>query len=283
MSKRSTAVVQLVCAGFLWSLSGLFIKVVDLHPFAISSIRSALAALVLLVYIRFRPKFTFSKAQIMGALCYFGTVSLFVVANKTTTAANAILLQYGAPIYAAFLGYFILHEKLRWYDFIAIAGVAVGMLTFFADSMSGGHMLGNILAILSGVTFAGQAVCLRYQKDGAIETILLGNLLAAVVGLPFVIMTPPVLAQMPPLILLGVFQLGVAYLFYSLASRNVTALDMIVIPMIEPILNPIWVFLGTGEKPGLISLIGGAIVILTVGFKSYFTLRQGDTGAPAEP
>ena len=274
MNKRSIAVFQLTCAGFLWSLSGLFIKSVDLHPLAISSIRSAFAALVLLSYIKFRPKFSFSKAQIAGALCYVGTVTLFVFANKTTTAANAILLQYGAPIYVAFLGYWMLKEQLRWFDYVAVGGVAAGMLVFFADSLSGGNLLGNILAILSGFTFAGQAICMRLQKKGGLETILLGNFIAMAIGIPFVAMGPPSLAQMPSLFILGTFQLGFAYLLYSLASRNVTALDIIVIPMIEPILNPIWVFIGLGERPGTFSLIGGAIVISTVGFKSYFSLKE---------
>lgn len=275
MDKRSVAVIQLVFTGILWSLSGLFIKSIALHPFAISSIRSAFAALVLLTYIKFRPKFSFSKAQIIGALCYVGTVSLFVFANKTTTAANAILLQYGAPIYVAFLGYWILSERLRWFDYVAVAGIAVGMIVFFADSVSGGGTLGNILAALSGFTFAAQAVCVRLQKDGGgFETILLGNLIAMAIGIPFVITGPPSVAQMPPLMFLGIFQLGVAYLLYSLASRNVTALDMMIIPMLEPILNPVWVFIFLGERPGVFALIGGTIVFIAVGFKSYFSLSQ---------
>jgi len=269
------AVIQLTVAGILWSLSGLIVKSVDLHPFAISSIRSSFAALVLLSYIKFRPRFSFSKAQILGALCYVGTVSLYMTAIKTTTAANAILLQYGAPIYAAFLGYWILKERLRWFDFVAVAGVAAGMIVFFADSLSGGAMLGNIFAILSGFTFAAQAISMRLQKEnGGLETILLGNLIAVAVGAPFVVMGPPSLAQMPPLAFLGIFQLGVAYLLYSLASRNVTALDITVIPMLEPILSPTWVFIFLGERPGPFALAGGAIVIIMVGFKSYFSVKS---------
>jgi drug/metabolite transporter (DMT)-like permease len=163
------------------------------------------------------------------------------------------------------------------------------MLVFFADSMSGGNTLGNILAILSGFTFAGQAICMRLQKEGGgLETIVLGNLGAVMIGLPFIVMSPPSLPHIPPLLFLGVFQLGVAYLLYSLASRNVTALDIIVIPMIEPILNPIWVFIGLGEAPGAFAILGGFIVIIAVGFKSFFSLRDTGSGGdgsiePGEP
>lgn len=275
MDKRTVSVLQLLLTGVLWSIGGLFIKLTDMHPMALSASRSLLASVVILSYLKFKPRFTFDKPQIMGALCYVGTVSLFVSATKATTAANAILLQYGAPVYTAFLAFFILREKIKWYDVAAIAGIAVGMLVFFGDSFSGGRVAGNILAVASGVAFAGQAVCLRMHKKGShVETILLGNIIAVMAGLPFVFSGPPALSQLAPIAVLGVFQLGIPYVLYSLASKNVTALDLILIPMIEPVLNPIWVFIGAGEKPGLSTVAGGVVIIATVVFKSVCALKH---------
>ena len=276
MNQRSAAVAQLVLAGFLWSLGGILLKHVDMPPMAITSARSAVSAAVLLVYLKFRPRFTFSKPQIIGAFCYVGTVSLFVAANKNTTAANAILLQYGAPVYTAFLAYFILGEKLHKRDILAIIGIIIGILIFFAGDLSGGQALGNILAVLSGMTFAGLSVSMRMQKSGSpMETVLLGNILAFFTGLPFLLSAPAVLPYMAPLLTLGVFQLGIPYILYALAAKNVTALDLILIPMIEPILNPVWVFFGTGENPGAYSIIGGVFVICVVSLRSYWMTREG--------
>ena len=275
MQQRTVAVVQLILAGVLWSLGGILIKQIPLNPMAITSARSAISALVFLAYLKFKPKFTFSRSQIAGALCYVGTVSLFVGANKTTTAANAILLQYGAPGYVAFLAYFILGEKPNRWDILAVIGIALGMMVFFAGDVSAGQALGNVLAIVSGMTFAGLVVCLRLQKGGAqLETVLLGNIMAFAVGAPFLFAGPSVLPYAGPVLLLGVFQLGIPYVLYSLAAKNVTALDLIIIPTIEPILNTIWVFLGTGEAPGLFSVIGGLVVILVVAIRSVGALRE---------
>ncbi len=287
MSPRSVSVIQLVIVGFLWSIGGVFVKMIDLSPIVISSFRSLIAGLVLLAFLKFRPRFVFSKPQIVGAICFALTVTLFVAATKLTTAANAILLQYGSPIYVAFLGYFILREKLKWYDYVAIIGIVIGMIVFFSDSVSGGGgsmpLLGNILAVLCGVTFAIQAVCMRLHNnpdpnvyDSKIETILLGNFMAFAVGIPFFASSFPTVSDVAPLLILGIFQLGIPFILYPLASKHATALDLITLPMLEPLLNPVWVFLATGERPSSIAMFGGAIVLSMVVFKAYHTLKVHD-------
>ncbi|MDF2536579.1 MAG: protein of unknown function transrane, partial [Bacillales bacterium] len=138
MNKRTISIFQLILTGFLWSIAGVFIKMIDMHPVALASARSFIGALVILSFLKFRPKFTFSKAQIFGSISFVGTVTFFVLANKMTTSANAVLLQYAAPIYVTFLSYFILREKLRWFDFASIAGMIIGMGVFFSDGLSGG-------------------------------------------------------------------------------------------------------------------------------------------------
>jgi len=260
-SIKAKSAFFLVITGLLWSTGGLLIKNVDSNPLAISGMRSIIASLVILVALG-KPKFTWSFSQIASALAYTITVILFVSANKMTTAANAILLQSTAPIYVALLSAWILKEEVRLLDWITIVTVFGGMALFFFENLDSRGMVGNIMAVASGVTFALFNVFMRLQKDGSpMESVLLGNILTAVVGIPFLIGSLPSLSGWVNLIILGVAQLGLSYVFYSEAIKHSTALEAVLILMIEPILSPLWVFLFMGEVPGRLPMIGGAIVI----------------------
>jgi len=264
MEKRTRAIIYLVITAVLWSLGGILIKSVKWNPVAIAGARSAISSLVILAYIK-KPKFTWSSDQILAAIFYAGTVILFVSANKLTTAANAILLQYGAPVYVAILGSIILKEKTTISDWITIAVVIFGMFLFFLDKLQPGNLFGNIVAILSGVAFALYIIFMRKQKDESpIESTLLGNILTAIIGLPFMLNSSPTGSSWIGIILLGTVQLGLSYILYSIAIKEVTALEAILIPIIEPILNPIWVFLAMGEAPGKWAFIGGVIILTSV-------------------
>ena len=264
MEKRTRAIIYLVITALLWSLGGILIKSVKWNPVAIAGARSAISSLVILAYIR-KPKFTWSSDQILTAIFYAGTVILFVSANKLTTAANAIFLQYGAPVYVAILGSIILKEKTTISDWITIAVVIFGMFLFFLDKLQPGNLFGNIIAILSGVAFALYIIFMRKQKDESpIESTLLGNILTAIIGLPFMLNSSPTGSSWIGIILLGTVQLGLSYILYSIAIKEVTALEAILIPIIEPILNPIWVFLAMGEAPGKWAFIGGIIILTSI-------------------
>lgn len=265
MGKRSRAIIYLVLTAILWSLGGVLIKSVKWNPVAIAGARSAIASLVMLAYIR-RPRFTWSKDQILAAIFYAGTVILFVTANKLTTAANAILLQYGAPVYVAIFGSIILKEKTTTADWITISLVILGMFLFFLDELRPGDLSGNIIAILSGITFALYIVFMRKQKDESpIESTLLGNILTVIIGLPFMLSSSPeTRSSWIGILLLGTIQLGISYILYSIAIKDVTALEAILIPIIEPVLNPVWVFLAMGETPGRWAFVGGAIILASV-------------------
>jgi drug/metabolite transporter (DMT)-like permease len=270
---KSRAVSFLVMAALLWSLGGLLIKLVDWNPMAIAGTRSAIAAVVM---ISFRPKMRFNlgPAQLGGAFCYAATVVLFVVANKWTTAANAILLQYTAPVYVALLSNWFLKERITRADIIAIITALGGMILFFLDDLSSGGIWGNIVAILSGIAFAGTALCLRKQKDESpLESLFLGNIIAFLAGLGFMLHSSPTAGSWPGLVLLGVFQLGFSYILYAEAIKHVTALEAILIPIIEPVLNPIWVFLLLKEKPGAWAVLGGIIVLVSVSIRSMPSFR----------
>lgn len=239
----------------------MLIKSVNAHPLAIAGVRSAIAAVVFLVFLG-KPKITGSIAQIGAAVSYAGTVIFFVIATKNTTAANAIFLQYTAPIYVALLSSGLLKEKPKLLDWVTIFVVLGGMVLFFLDNLSTSGLIGNIFGVISGIFFALQAIFLRQQKDGSPwESIFLGNILTAIIGLPFLSVVWPSAAHWGVLLLLGVVQLGLPYILYTIAIKHTTALEAILIPVIEPLLNPLWVFLLIGEKPGPWS-IGGSIIVL---------------------
>lgn len=258
------AVYLLLLGVILWSTSGLLIKQSTLPALAIVGGRSALAAIVLLIYVR-RPRWTWSTAQVGGAVALAITYILFVVAMQLTSAASAILLQYTAPLWVALFGIWYLHERPYTLDYVVMGMIAVGMLLFFGDKLTADALLGNLLAAFSGVTMAWMTLFMRKQKDGSpYETVLLGNTLAAVVGLPFLFTAGPTNTDWAILLFLGIFQLGAASILHAFAIKRLSALEVILIATLEPILNPLWVFLFNGETPGPMALLGGTVVVLAV-------------------
>ncbi|HCK80259.1 MAG TPA: EamA family transporter [Candidatus Competibacteraceae bacterium] len=263
------AVWLLLATALLWSLGGLLIKWVSWNPLAIAGMRSLIGAAVIGFIFRKALRFTGSFEQIGAALAYAGTVVLFVVANKLTTAANAILLQYTAPFYVILFSPWFLGERADRRDWLSLAMIVVGMLLFFGDELSLEGYLGNGVALLSGFCFAWLTLFLRrHREESSISALVLGNLLAGLIGLPFMFQSMPDAGGWVGLSLLGVVQLGLPYVMYSLALRHVRAVEGILIPMIEPVLNPVWVFLLLGETPGPLALLGGAIILGAVMFRA---------------
>jgi drug/metabolite transporter (DMT)-like permease len=263
-NERTKSIIYLVITATLWSLGGLLIKSVDTNPMAIAGVRSGISAIIILAATG-KPKLNWSFAQIGAALSYTGLVLLFVAATKNTTAANAILIQYTAPVYVALLSAWFLKEKVKPLDWLTIAVVMGGMVLFFVDELNMEGILGNLLAAGSGICFAFFTVLMRMQKEGSpIESVLLGNIITAVVGIPFIFSDMPGTTGWINLVVLGVVQLGLPYILYAKAIKHVTALEASLIPVIEPLLNPVWVFLFIGEVPGLWALVGGIIVVTAV-------------------
>jgi drug/metabolite transporter (DMT)-like permease len=171
------------------------------------------------------------------------------------------------------LGAWLLKEKVTKYDWLTVAVVMGGMGLFFIDNLNAEGMLGIICAVLSGISYAFFTVFMRMQKEGSpLESALLGNILTSIIGLPFLFQSTPNATGWIYLLILGIFQLGIPYIFYSAAIKKVTALEAVLIAIIEPILNPVWVFLILGEVPGLSALAGGAIVLVAVTLKCVFTV-----------
>ncbi|MCX7026035.1 MAG: EamA family transporter [Spirochaetes bacterium] len=277
LSNQAAGTLAMAGCAFLWSTAGIFIKLIDWQPFAIAGARSAIAALFLWAVIK-RPRFTFSFDQVSTALAYAATMILFVFANKHTTSANAILLQYGAPVYVAILGSLMLKEKPRPEHWLALVAVCFGMVLFFMDSLGGGNFLGDAVAALAGVTFALNIVMLRKQKDGSpLDSLLLGHICAAIIASIISLFMPaPVLTAQSLLAVsaLGVVQIGLAAILFSYGIKRITALESILTAVIEPLFNPLWVFLATGEAPGLRAVSGGFVIIGAVMISSIVSVRR---------
>jgi drug/metabolite transporter (DMT)-like permease len=263
------ALVMLAMCGVFWSTAGVLIKLVDWNVAAIWGARSMIAAATL--WLVRRPSWKgISRYEWSAAFALAATTGLFILANKLTTAANAILIQYSAPIWVALLGQWFLGERASRLDWITIAVVLLGISLFFMDQLTLDHIAGNLVAVAAGVAFAANAMFLRkVALSGTAEApgdplrpLLLGNVIGAVCGAPFFFVGhPPGLTAWGALVALGVVQQAAAYLCYAAGIRHATALEAILIPVIEPILSPIWVAIAIGERPGPWALVGGVVVI----------------------
>lgn len=261
---RKRAILYLAFAACLWSTGGLFIKLINMNPIAIAGIRSGIAAIVMFLYLG-KAKITINKMNVAGACTYAALLFSFVGANKLTTSANAILLQFTSPVWVIIITAIVLKEKVRRADYITVVAVLSGMLLFFIGSFGKGTILGNVIACFSGVFQALLVILLQKHKGGsAVEVTLLGNVLAFLISIPFLPHQIPPISSSIYLLLLGVLQLGIPYIFYTLAIKRVSSMEAILIPVLEPLLNPLWVFLFTGEKVAWTALLGGFIVISSI-------------------
>jgi drug/metabolite transporter (DMT)-like permease len=268
-------VLLLLATAILWSLGGVLIKSIDWTPVAIAGSRSLIAALAMsLLMPRVIQKISWQS--IPGAVAYAATVILFVVATKLTTAANAIFLQYTAPIYIAMIGPWFLRESTKWQDWLLILLALAGVALFFLDQLSLQGLSGIVAALGSGFSYAWLAILMRHQRAASPEAVvLLGNVFTLLFALPWMFPIMKIEQNGPWLLLLGIVQLTIPYLIYSVAIRHVRALDASIISIIEPILNPIWVMLVTNERPSFWSIVGGSIVLATSLTRSLTASRDG--------
>ena len=266
MPRRFLPPILLLLAALCWSLGGVLIKSIDWPPMAIAGGRSAIAIPMILLCIG-RPRFTFSRAQIGGALGYAGTVVLFVFATRMTTAANAIFLQYTAPIYVALIGRWYLGERASRIDWLVIAVALIGIALFFFDRLTvpgGGETSSRSGA--DSPLLRSRFSCARRRRGSPITSIVLGNLIVALAGLPFILPGAVVRRRMASgaSLLLARSSSGLPYVFYATAIKQVSALEATLIPFLEPVLNPLWVMLALGERPGPWAIVGGLLVLSAV-------------------
>lgn len=268
MNKRNLAILQMaLCAG-LWSIAGIFIKLIPWHPMVIAGLRSLLAGGVVLVYMKFRGwRFTLNKNSLTSGIFLCLTFCAFVVANKLTTAANAIVLEFTSPVFIVVLSALFFGQRFCRADLITVALTLCGISLFFFDQLGPGGMAGNFVALSAGLFQACTFIFVGRGDDSCrMSGILIGHLLTAAVGIPFALFHPTPLDPLPvvSILILGILQLGIPYVLFGMASRVCPPLMCSLIGAVEPLLNPLWVFLFDGEHPGPWALVGGVIVIATV-------------------
>jgi drug/metabolite transporter (DMT)-like permease len=267
-SKQNQAIIYMVLCATLWSTAGIFIKVIPWNPLVIAGLRSLISALVFLVYMRsIKSGFVINKYSILSGIFLSGTFIFFIAANKLTTSANAIVLQYTAPMFIIILSALIFKQKFRFGDIVAVVVTTLGISMLFLDRLSSGNMLGNIVAIIAGLFFASMFITTsRADEKSRMSGILLGHLFTAAIGIPFILIYPTPISTISivSILMLGIFQLGIPYILYGLAIKHCSPLACSLISAIEPLLNPLWVFIFIGEMPGFYAMIGGAVVISSV-------------------
>ena len=260
-------------AAVLYSIGGLCIKVIPWNGLSVNAGRNLVALAVIGGYLlatRHRPKF--NRWILVGAVCICGTNSLFTVANKLTTAANTIVLQFTAPIFVILLSAVFWRRRPKGLDLIACAVVLLGVLCFFVDSLEAGGMLGNALALLSGLSYAGVFLLNDLPDSDPISSVFWGDVASVAIGLPFLLQeTDFSLVPMTSLIILGAFQVGLAYILLTIGLRTTPAVTASLVSGIEPVLNPILVAVFYHETIGPLSLVGAAIVV--GGVVAYNVLR----------
>jgi drug/metabolite transporter (DMT)-like permease len=264
-------------AAVLWSLAGIFIKFLDLHPLTIVFYRSLFASLAFAPFLRPR-QFRFDSAIAVSALSYTAAISAFVAANKLTTAANAIVLQYTAPVFVFVFSRFIWSERISRLNGMALAVAMVGVAIISQDSAGKPELAGVLLALVSGVLFAVYMVNLRRTEETApvyltwLNNIVCALLLLGVIASRLALSTDQALI----LAVMGAVQLGVPYFLFSKGLRYVPVQEASLIALIEPVLNPLWVALIIGEVPSLATLVGGGIILLGLAVRYLWpTLNKG--------
>lgn len=278
MTKSTRGAIQLALCALFWSTGGVFVKSVNASSFFIAGFRSLTALIVFLIVLRRPPVFTVRDEQNkidrpktlylwLAGILYAATMILFCMANKLTTAANTILLQYTNPIYIILFSPLLLGEKNSRWDYCTAFGVMCGIVLFFAGDLDAGNFLGNILAALSGLTFGFCTIYMRKQRTtGSENSFMIAHLVTAVAGISIGFAGG---GSIPAgdwqswikLISCGIIQMAFATILYSRGIGKVTALSAGIITMIEPLMNPVWVMIFGNEVPGVLALAGGAIIL----------------------
>ncbi len=265
LPEHRKGILGVIAAAFMWSTGGLLIKLITLNAMQISFFRCLIAALVFAIIFR-KKVFKANLFTFLNAAFYSLVLIFFVLATKTTTAANAIFLQSTAPIYVLIFEPLINKTKYEKVNIITIIVCFLGMLLFFTGKLSPGDLKGNIFALLAGVAFAAFFLGMRKNDHKYhFSSIFYGNIIVAIICIPYVYsMQTMSFSNLWMVVFLGVFQIGLAYTFFSYGLKRILAIEASLLSLVEPVLNPFWVFIGYGEIPSLMAIIGGIIIIAAI-------------------
>lgn len=267
-NRQRIAIIQMLVCSTLWSIAGILFKMMDWNPFVIAGFRSLIAAITVYIFMLVtKQKVRITKNVLISMIFLAATFLCFVSANKLTYSANAIVLQYTAPIFLMVFSALIFRQKFRVSDIITVLGTFIGIAVFFLGSLGKSRIAGDIAAVLSGAFMGSMFIAVgKTKEDEKMSGILFGHLLTALIGIPFCFFTENTFSgtSIIAVLVLGIVQLGIPYILFALASVNCPPLACSLLAAVEPLLNPIWVFLFNGETPGIFSIVGGVIVISAV-------------------
>ena len=287
---HSLGVAAVLLAALFLSTGGVFIKSVDVDAFAINMWRSLFAGVT--IWIMLRPRLSLRPGwPVAGiALSYACMLLFLVIATRLTTAANAIFLQFTAPLYVVVLARYFLRERASRLDLLTLAVAFAGMSLFFVGRFDGSSMAGNLFGLAAGLSFGVMLVLFRapgVRADDRVAAVVLGNLGLTAVLLPVNLARADVGLFLPGpgdaagLLFMGIVQIGFGYVAMTYGIARVAALEASLINMVEPVLNPVWVFIFLGENPGAWAVLGGAIIVAAVAGRIVAAARQPGIGPPA--
>ena len=274
LNTKALGTAAVLAASLCFSTGGLLMKIIPWSPLAINGVRNLIASVVIGLYIiLIHHKIRFNRTVVIGAICLTGVTTLYSVANKLTTAGNTIVLQYTAPIWIVIFMYLFLGKRPDKISLISILIVFTGILCFFYEGISTGRWLGDLCALLSGAFYAGVFMLNSFKNGDSLSSVFFSQLACGVILSPLVlretVFTAPVLAAV---FVLGVVQVGLAYVFFTTGIKYVDPVTASIINALEPILNPILVAVFYGEVLGRTSLVGAAIVLCGI---LYYNIRRG--------
>ncbi len=288
MTKSNKAQLAMVATVFLWSTGGVLIKLIPWNAQLITGLRSLIAVIMLIIYLKQQKlEFSINRFSFFTALGLYGNFYCYVTAAKITTATNAIMLSSTHPIFIIIMAAFIFKQKPTKKQIIAITGCFIGICLFFIGDIGTGAMYGNLLALAAGLMMAvvHLSSTKNTSRDSALSGLILGHLLTAVINTPLGLMAGDVdisYLSVIGIIFMGVLQTGLAYILYNYASQNISAFNCSLISMIEPLINPLWVFIIVGEVPTMMAVIGGTIVTLTVSWWCIYSASLVKNNMPTD-
>ena len=268
MKKETLAMLEMLLCAALWSIAGIFMKFLPWNGFALAGLRSLIAGLTIAIYMFLsKKKFVFNRETLIAGLLTGSVYICFTVSNKLTTAASAIVLQFTDPVFIVILSALLFHKRPKRADVLVVLVTLFGIALFFFDQLTPGNLVGNCVAILAGFFMACMYMSVgNLPIEERISAILIGQGFTFLVGLPAIVLTRPAFTPWTffCILVLGVFQLGLAYILFAKATVYCPPLACALLAALEPLLNPIWVLLFNGERPGPYALIGGIIVVAAV-------------------
>jgi drug/metabolite transporter (DMT)-like permease len=282
----------ILATALLWSTGGVLIKFIPWSSLSITSLRGLISVTILLLLRLFRrrrgeaQRLRFTRYNVAAGAAMFATSALFLAANKLTTAANAIVLQYIAPILILLYTALVQKRKPTKAEILLTILVFVGCVLAFSDKLGGKSLLGDTLALLSGFSFAALILLSQKKETQAEDGQIIGCGMSFVFCLPFLLTDKTVTfapESVGAMLALGVLQYSLASILFAKDVKMTHPVAASIILTAEPIMNPIWVFLFLGELPGTLAIIGFVLVISAVTLQSLIPILRKPKPGDVEP